>query len=267
MSALHVAKPSSLSPRLELRQEVGNRLSPYERSHKKRRTPANAWVTRTGERLRHVCGNVTGVRSATSPQRPGDPPGRPGPARTIARQGWPEGRRAAAYRAAMHFDLTDLRLQVHVAESNSLTRGAERSHMSLPAANTRIKNLEDSGAGRVPAAGVEPLSDHPPRRQHRPARAPLVVPACHALADAASVDFAHTLELDHVGLHEVSAIHAFLRQVCDTLHRQLQLRIQVGNFEGRLAHDRGRHRGRHPAGIGDLVDLLVADARAAEARP
>jgi DNA-binding transcriptional LysR family regulator len=43
----------------------------------------------------------------------------------------------------MLFDLIDLTLFVNIAESNSLTRGAERSHMSLPAASTRIKNVED----------------------------------------------------------------------------------------------------------------------------
>lgn len=45
---------------------------------------------------------------------------------------------------AEHFDLVDLRLFVNIAEMNSLTRGAERSYLSLPAASTRIKNLEDS---------------------------------------------------------------------------------------------------------------------------
>ncbi len=43
----------------------------------------------------------------------------------------------------MHFDLVDLRLFTHIAEQSSLTRGAERSHLSLPAASTRIKNLEE----------------------------------------------------------------------------------------------------------------------------
>jgi DNA-binding transcriptional LysR family regulator len=42
----------------------------------------------------------------------------------------------------MHFDLTDLRLIVNVAECNSLTGGAERSCISLPAASQRIKHLE-----------------------------------------------------------------------------------------------------------------------------
>lgn len=44
---------------------------------------------------------------------------------------------------AAHFDLPDIRLFVNIAEANSLTRGAERSHMSLPAASIRIKNLEE----------------------------------------------------------------------------------------------------------------------------
>jgi DNA-binding transcriptional LysR family regulator len=43
-----------------------------------------------------------------------------------------------------HFDFSDLRLFIKIAEENSLTRGAERAHMSLPAASTRIKNLEES---------------------------------------------------------------------------------------------------------------------------
>ena len=43
-----------------------------------------------------------------------------------------------------HFDFSDLRLFIRIAEENSLTRGAERAHMSLPAASTRIKNLEET---------------------------------------------------------------------------------------------------------------------------
>ena len=51
----------------------------------------------------------------------------------------------------MRFDLVDLRLIVRVAEANSLTRGAEASFLSLPAASTRIKNLEESiGEAAVP---------------------------------------------------------------------------------------------------------------------
>lgn len=43
----------------------------------------------------------------------------------------------------MHFDLTDLRLFVAVAETNNLTRGAERCHLSAAAVSVRIKNIEE----------------------------------------------------------------------------------------------------------------------------
>jgi DNA-binding transcriptional LysR family regulator len=46
--------------------------------------------------------------------------------------------------AAMHFDLMDLRLFVYVAEESNLRKGAERACISLAAASTRIKQLEDN---------------------------------------------------------------------------------------------------------------------------
>lgn len=227
----------------------------------------------------------------------------------------------------MHFDLVDLRLMVRVAEVNSLTRGAEAVHMSVPTASTRIKNIEDSigtklfyrtsqgvtltlpgqafvhharlvlgqlehlsGDLQEYAKGIKGhlrvfanttalgeflppvlrnyLTTHPDvnidlreRLSHdivravsegqtdigivagtvrtenlevipyRRDRLVLVVPNGHSMGGQASVAFADTLELDHVGLHEASAIHAFLRQICHGLHRSLRLRIQVGNFE------------------------------------
>lgn len=228
---------------------------------------------------------------------------------------------------SMHFDLVDLRLMVHIAEANSMTRGAELSFISLPAASTRVKNLEESigtkllyrtsqGVTLTPpgqafvsharmvlsqiehlrgdmqeyASGIKGhvrvfanttslgeflppvlrlfLQRHPDvnidlreRLSHDIVRAVtegqtdigivaglvrtesletlpyhrdrlvLVVPRGHALDGAAQVAFADTLELDYVGLHESSAIHAFLRQASDELHRAIKLRIQVGNFE------------------------------------
>jgi DNA-binding transcriptional LysR family regulator len=44
---------------------------------------------------------------------------------------------------AFDFDLTDIQLFIDVSEANSLTHGADRSHLSVPAASTRIKNIED----------------------------------------------------------------------------------------------------------------------------
>lgn len=42
----------------------------------------------------------------------------------------------------MHFDLTDLRLFIHIAEATSLTQGARRAFLSPAAASVRIKALE-----------------------------------------------------------------------------------------------------------------------------
>lgn len=43
----------------------------------------------------------------------------------------------------MSFDLTDLRLFLHVVESGSITSGAERSYLALASASARIRNMED----------------------------------------------------------------------------------------------------------------------------
>lgn len=227
----------------------------------------------------------------------------------------------------MHFDLVDLRLIVRVAEFSSLTRGAESSNISLAAASTRIKNLEESlgtkllyrssqGVTLTPpgqtfvqharlvlgqienlrgdmqeyAKGLKGqlrifanttalgeflppvlrtyLQTHPDinielreRLSHdivravseghtdigivagtvntenlevipyRNDRLVLVVPSGHPLASSPDLDFTQTLDLVHVGLHEASALPGFLREVCERMHRHLQLRIQVGNFE------------------------------------
>jgi DNA-binding transcriptional LysR family regulator len=228
---------------------------------------------------------------------------------------------------AIHFDLVDIRLFVNIAETNSMTRGAELSHMSLPSASTRIKNFEDalgakllyrtsqgvtltppgqaflhharlvlqqleqlSGdlqeyvrgvkghvrifanttaiteflpvvlptflashpdvsvdlrerlspdivravsegktdigivAGEVRTEGLEAL---PYRRD----RLVLATAFTHPLAAQDVVSFDETLAYDYVGMPEASAIHGFLSQHANRLHKSLKLRIQVGNFE------------------------------------
>jgi len=42
----------------------------------------------------------------------------------------------------MRFDLSDLRLFLHVVEAGSITHGAERAHLAIAAASTRIRNME-----------------------------------------------------------------------------------------------------------------------------
>ena len=252
---------------------------------------------------------------------------------------------------AMHFDLVDLRLFVNTAESNSLTRGAERSHLSLPAASVRIKNLEEGlgskllyrssqGVTLTPpgqafahharlvlhqlehlrgdlqeyAQGVKGhlrvfasttaiteflpvvlrnyLSTHPdvnvdlrerlssdivravsegqtdigivsgnvrteglevvPYRQDRLV---LCVSPDHVLAQRETLPFADTLAFDHVGLHEASAIHAFMNQIANQMKRSIKLRIQVGNFEAACRMIEAR------VGIGILPESAAARYR------
>lgn len=75
----------------------------------------------------------------------------------------------------MHIDLTDLRLFVNIADTASITRGAHRSHLSLPSASARVRALEA-------AIGVSLLE-----RRHRGVR---LLPAGESLlAHARSVLF------------------------------------------------------------------------------
>ena len=69
----------------------------------------------------------------------------------------------------MRFDLVDLQLFIAVADSRSITRGADKSHLALASASARIRGLEEAFAvslfkrGRrgveLTAAG-ESLLDH-----------------------------------------------------------------------------------------------------------
>ena len=43
----------------------------------------------------------------------------------------------------LRFDLVDLQLFLHVVETGSITAGAERAHMALASASTRIRGMED----------------------------------------------------------------------------------------------------------------------------
>jgi len=63
---------------------------------------------------------------------------------------------------AMHFDLVDLRLFVNIADTNSVTRGAERTHLSVPAASIRIKNLEESVGAKLLLRSSQGVTLTPP---------------------------------------------------------------------------------------------------------
>jgi DNA-binding transcriptional LysR family regulator len=44
----------------------------------------------------------------------------------------------------MRFDLTDLRLFLHIVEAESITQGAERAGLALPSASARIRGMEET---------------------------------------------------------------------------------------------------------------------------
>src|SRR5215207_10097470 len=52
--------------------------------------------------------------------------------------------RSPSPEAAVQFDLVDLNLFRHVVEAGSITHGAERAHLALAAASTRIRNMEQA---------------------------------------------------------------------------------------------------------------------------
>ncbi|MCY0853721.1 LysR substrate-binding domain-containing protein [Cupriavidus sp. D39] len=62
----------------------------------------------------------------------------------------------------MRIDLTDMRLFVNIADGDSLTRGAERSQLSLPAASGRIKHLEIELGTRLLHRGSQGVTLTPP---------------------------------------------------------------------------------------------------------
>ena len=55
----------------------------------------------------------------------------------------PQAQPKAGLTMSIRFDLTDLRLFVHVAEAGSITHGAARSNMTLASASERIRAMED----------------------------------------------------------------------------------------------------------------------------
>lgn len=72
----------------------------------------------------------------------------------------------------MRFDLVDLRLFLHVADSASITHGAERAHLALASASARIRGMEE-------ALGVDLLK--------RGRRGVVLTPAGQCLLDHARI--------------------------------------------------------------------------------
>src|SRR5439155_59651 len=135
----------------------------------------------------------------------------------------------------MRFDLVDLNLFRHIVEAGSITRGAERAHLALAAASTRVRHMEQAlGApllvrGRQGVAPTQAgtLETFPFRRD----RFVLVVARDQPLAKRAKIAFARVLDHDFVGLERGSALQRFLAAKAARIGRVLRLRVQLRSFD------------------------------------
>jgi DNA-binding transcriptional LysR family regulator len=66
---------------------------------------------------------------------------------------------------------------------------------------------------------------------YRSDRLILAVSNSHPLSEKASIPFREATGYDFVCMPEASAIHTFLNRVANDMHKKLQVRIEVGNFE------------------------------------
>src|SRR5213083_2803658 len=67
-------------------------------------------------------------------------------------------------RRHMRFDLVDLDLFRHVAEAGSITHGAERAHLALAAASTRIRHMEQALGAPLLVRGRQGVAPTPAGR-------------------------------------------------------------------------------------------------------
>jgi DNA-binding transcriptional LysR family regulator len=101
-----------------------------------------------------------------------------------------------------------------------------REHLSNDVVRAVNEGTADIGlaAGSVRTEGLQVL----PYRNDR-----LVVATAtgHPLASRDDVNFADTLEYEHIGLYEGRVIHAFVPQAAGPLRKSIKTRIQVSNFD------------------------------------
>jgi DNA-binding transcriptional LysR family regulator len=138
----------------------------------------------------------------------------------------------------MRFDLTDLRLFLHVVEAESITHGAERAALALASASARIRGMEE-------ASGV-PLLDRNPRGV-RP------TPAGQALAHHA-----------RVVLGQLEQMRGDLRQYAQGLRGHVRMLSNTAALT-HLPEALGRFLSTHPAIDVDLEEKPSQDVVAAVA--
>ena len=120
----------------------------------------------------------------------------------------------------MRFDITDLRLFLHVVEAGSITHGAERAHMTLASASARVRGMEEE-------LGV-PLLERV-RRGVQPA--------------AAGWTLAHHAR---TVLHNVADMHGALEEYARGHKAQVHLLCNTAALTEFLPHALGPFLARHP---------------------
>ena len=101
-----------------------------------------------------------------------------------------------------------------------------QEHVSTDIARAVAEGQADLGIAHV----TQPLRDLV-TQPYRKDRLVVVVPAQHPLAEYDAVDFAQTLDYDHVGLHSNSALYLAMRRAATLANKPLRLRIQVTGLD------------------------------------
>ncbi|MYM24523.1 LysR family transcriptional regulator [Duganella sp. FT135W] len=161
----------------------------------------------------------------------------------------------------MRFDLTDLQLFVHIAESGSITAGAALAHLALPSASARVRGMEE--ALNVPLLqrgrrGAEPTEAGRALLQH----ARIVLRQVEDM-HAELAQFAGGLKGQVRLLCNTSAMTEFLPDALAAFlaaHPQLSI-----NLEERLSHDIVQAVADGAADIGIITD--AADRAALQTFP
>jgi DNA-binding transcriptional LysR family regulator len=99
-------------------------------------------------------------------------------------------------------------------------------HLSSEIVRAVHEGAADLGVCHVPEGTTE-LQSLPYRHD----ALVLVVPARHALAKRQAIDFAESLEFDHVGLHTNSSIYVAMHQAALAENRSIKLRIHVTGLD------------------------------------
>lgn len=129
-------------------------------------------------------------------------------------------------------DLFDLRLFVQVAETRSLTRGADRACISLGAASTRVKNMEEALRTRL---------------LNRTTQGMVMTPAGESL-------LAHARKV----LRQMELLHGDLSEFGQGVRGRVHIHANTSSFSEFLPEALADFLGRHP-GVGIALKESLSD--------